>query len=131
MDAWLISWTPAGRNFVDQVVAILPDHYEPPDVEKILEALFHVGSFTVAETVNIRSGFGVRPEIYASTHANDYTRLIVSHGSFALEARRVRELRVLDEQLETISWQEQNHDGTWSEESFRRKHRGTITFDIE
>jgi hypothetical protein len=122
----------AGRNFVDRVVSVLPTSYDESEVLKVMEALFYAGSFTLAEAVDARAGVGVKPEVHRSIHANAYVRLVVELGSFAMEARRVRNLHVSEANgRELVSWEEQYHDGTWHAASFKRSREGSITFSLE
>ncbi|MCA1791333.1 MAG: hypothetical protein LC667_16210, partial [Thioalkalivibrio sp.] len=62
MDAWLISWMDAGHNFRDRIVAVLPEWYEAGDVQKVAEALFYVGTLTIGEAIQFRSGRKPSPE---------------------------------------------------------------------
>jgi hypothetical protein len=132
MEAWLISWMPAGHDAVDRIVTVLPAHFEPAEVRRVAETVFYIGAFTPAETVHHRLGSGMKPQVYISTHANDYVRINIDFGSAALSARRVRNLQVSDDKgYECFSWEEQNHDGKWAADSYRRSRQGTITFNLE
>lgn len=133
MNGWLVSWLPAGRNFVDRIVTLLPDDYETADVERILRALFNVGSLTLGETVQTIEGRGVPPQLHVERQANDYVRLTIEIGSFAMEARRVRNVRIIldADHRETITWAEPNYKGEWSGKSYARTRTGSISFDIE
>lgn len=133
MDAWLISWMPAGRNFVDRVVTVLPSSYESGEVAKILDALFYVGTLNLEEMAHFRSAPEMKPQLHRSENSSGHIRFVVEFGSFSLEARLVRDLQVSAgaDRCETISWEEQRHDGTWLPQSFRRTRTGSIRFDIE
>jgi len=133
MKGWLISWLPAGRNFVDRIVTLLPDDYDADEVEKILRALFNIGSLTFGEMVQSIEGQGVPAQLHHTRQGNGEVRLTIEIGSYTLEARRVRNLRVLPsaDERETITWEESNYKGVWSAKSYTRTRTGSISFDIE
>ncbi len=110
-------------------MTILPEDHSVEEVTVILRTLFYVGCLTLGETLHHLSGSEVAPYVRSSLHANDYVRLFIDFGSESMEARMCRSIQVTEDagRHETITWQEQMHNGAWERRSFTRTTVGLIT----
>jgi hypothetical protein len=132
MDGWLVSWLPAGRNRVDQVVTLLPEFYSEEDVIVALRTLFFVSNLSLGEQLQHLPGGGVSPYVDSARDPSGYVRFHISFGSYTLIARRARNVSVTEENAgETIQWEEQDVTGKWLQKSFTRAETGHISFGIE